>query len=310
MPSQKELGIILNPVAGKGRTARISQQLISCLQEKKIPFQLEMTKFSGHATEIAIRMCNEREIVVVAGGDGTINEVLSGIVGSEATLAFLPFGSGNDYNKNIGIPKKIDKAIDAIINGKKKLVDLGKVVYWNKHDEKKQRYFINTLGLGLDAEIAHETQGIRFLRGLPLYLTAAVKALYKHSINEYEITSGKTRRKEQAFFICIGNGNFEGGGFKLLPNAIINDSQLDICVVGAMPLQKAVLLVPKIMKGRHEGLNNISMWKSKEIQIQAKNPFVLHGDGEIFEEHTMRIVADLNERQISILVPPNQRNAL
>jgi YegS/Rv2252/BmrU family lipid kinase len=310
MYKKQKLGIILNPAAGRGRAGDIRKRLISCLQEKKIQFQLELTKRPGHAKEIAFRMSEYFETIVAAGGDGTVNEVISGIIGRKASIAILPIGSGNDFSKVIGISKKIDYAIDVIINGKRKLLDLGKVSYWNHLGEKRERYFVNTLGMGLDAEIAKETKQIKFLRGLPLYLLAAIRALQKHSPNEYKITEDKITKVERAFFICVGNGCFEGGGFKLLPNANPNDSLLDICILGVMPIHKAIGIIPKLINGTHENLKKISMWKSKKIIVEAKNTFILHGDGEIFEENTMGAEIKLAPIQISFMIPKERVNEL
>ncbi|MGD0590016.1 MAG: diacylglycerol kinase family protein [Bacteroidota bacterium] len=310
MYKQQELGIILNPAAGRGRAGDKRKELIFCLQKRKIPFQLELTREPGHAKEIAFRMSEIFETIVAAGGDGTINEVVSGVVGRKATIAILPLGSGNDFRKVIGISRKIDHAIDAIIDGKRKLLDLGKVRYWNHWGEKKERYFINTLGIGLDAEIAKETKQIKFLRGVPLYLLAAIKALQKHSPNEYKITEEKTTKVERAFLICAGNGCFEGGGFKLLPNANPNDSLLDICILGVMPIHKAISIIPKLINGTHENLQKVSMWKSKEFTIEANNAFIIHGDGEIFEENTLRAEVKLAPIQISFMIPKGQVNEL
>jgi diacylglycerol kinase (ATP) len=310
MYKQQELGIILNPAAGRGRAGEMRKRLVSCLQEKKIPFQLELTKEPGHAKEIAFRMSENFETIVAAGGDGTVNEVVSGIVGRKAAVAILPIGSGNDFSKVIGISKTIDHAIDAIINGRRKLLDLGKVSYWNNSGEKKERYFINTLGMGLDAEIAKETKQIKFLRGLPLYLLAAIKAIQKHSPNEYKITEDKITKFERAFFICAGNGCFEGGGFKLLPNANPNDSLLDICILGVMPIHKAIGIIPKLINGTHENLPKVSMWESRKFIIEGKNTFILHGDGEIFEENTMRAEIKLAPSQISFVIPKEYINEL
>jgi diacylglycerol kinase (ATP) len=303
MYQHKELGIILNPAAGSGRAGDIRNRLISCLREKKIPFQLEFTKGPGHAKRISFRMSETIETIVAAGGDGTVNEVVSGIVGKKATIAILPIGSGNDYSKSIGMPKKIDHAIDVIINGTKELLDLGKVIYWNSLGEKKERYFVNTIGMGLDAEIAKETKNIKFLRGLPLYLLAAIKALQKHSPNEYKITEGRAIKVKNAFFVCVGNGSFEGGGFKLLPNANLSDSMLDICIIGEMPIYKAIGIIPKLIKGSHEDLQEVSMWKSRKFSIEGKTRFILHGDGEIFEENTVRAEIEIAQNKILFALP-------
>jgi diacylglycerol kinase (ATP) len=303
MNKHQGIGIILNPAAGRGRAGEIRKRLVSCLQERKIPFQLELTRGQDHAKEISFRMSNIFETIIAAGGDGTVNEVVSGVVGKKVAIAILPIGSGNDFSKVIVIPKKIDLVIDAIINGKKKLMDLGKVSYWNQYGKKRERYFVNTLGMGLDAEIAKETMQIKHLRGLPLYLLAAIRAIQKHSPNEYEITEGNKTKIERAFFICIGNGCFEGGGFKLLPNAKPNDSLLDICILRTMPIIKAIGIVPKLIKGKHENLSKVSIWRTKKISIEGKNTFTLHGDGEIIEENTTRAEVKIVPSRISFIVP-------
>jgi diacylglycerol kinase (ATP) len=310
MFKQQELGIILNPTAGRGRAGNIRKRIVSCLQKKKIPFQLELTKGPGHAIEMASRMSEKFETIVAGGGDGTVNEVVSGIVGRKTAIAILPIGSGNDFSKVIGMSKEIDYAIDAIIHGIRRLMDLGKVSYWNHLGEKKERYFVNTLGIGLDAEIANETKRIKYLRGLPLYLLAAIRAIQSHSPNEYTITGYKTKKVERAFFICVGNGCFEGGGFRLLPNANPNDSMLDICILGAMPIHRAIRIIPKLINGTHENLSKVSMWKSHEFLIEGRDTFILHGDGEIFEKNALRAEIKLAPSQISFVIPKEQINEL
>jgi diacylglycerol kinase (ATP) len=298
-----ELGIILNPAAGRGRAGRITKQLIECLHAKKISFQLELTQYAGHAEKIAIRMSKEIKIVIAAGGDGTVNEVVSGIIKSKASLAFLPVGSGNDFNKIIGIPQKIDQALDIIHRKQTKLVNIGKVVYQNTNGIEKKRFFINTLGMGLDAEIANETKQIKFLRGLPLYLLAAIKALRKHTANEYQISSSIGNELVRAFFICIGNGGFEGGGFRLLPNADPCDSLLDVCILRAAPMLKALKILPSLINGTHQKNENVSIGQTRKISIAAKMPFILHGDGEIFEEHAIKAIVDLEPYMIEMNLP-------
>ena len=160
----------------------------------------------------------------------------------------------------------------------------------------EKRYFINTLGIGLDAEIANETKHIKFIRGLPLYLLAAIKALLTHSPNEYYIKDGDVKRTIRAFFICIGNGNFEGGGFKILPDAKANDSNLDICLIGAIPIFKAIRIIPSLINGTHKKNQNVSMWKTKQMTIEAKKPFIIHGDGEIFDENTRKVKIEIRPK--------------
>jgi diacylglycerol kinase (ATP) len=303
MRDSQTVGIILNPKAGRGRAGNIRNQLITCLQERKIPFQLELTRYPGHAKDLALQMCKSNKLIIAAGGDGTINEVASGIANPGVELAFIPIGSGNDFNKVIGIPRKINQALEIIFSGKKRFMDFGQISYWNYLGEKKKKNFINTLGLGLDAEIADETRKIQWLRGMPLYLLAALKALRKHFPNTYQITEGKNVLNIHAFFICIGNGNYEGGGFKLLPNANQSDSRLDLCILEEMPIYKAIKFVPKLIKGTHENLEKVFMGTFRKLTIESKRPFILHGDGEIFEERALKVKIEIAPKKIAIRTP-------
>jgi diacylglycerol kinase (ATP) len=298
------LGIILNPTAGKGHASDIEHQLISCLRNKNISFKLEKTKSPGHATSIARDLSEEYDVIIAAGGDGTINEVAEGLVGTKSALAFISIGSGNDFNKMICFPKNIAQNIDSILNGKKKIIDYGIITYLNSAGQTKNRIFINTLGIGLDAEIACETKNIKHLRGLPLYFLAAAKALINHSPNEYMIRDGGTSKYEKAFFICIGNGSYEGGGFKILPDANPYDAYLDVCVIESMPLIKAVRYIPRLISGTHNNYDkSISLWRSKCMKVEALRPFIIHGDGEIIEKEATNLEVKIVEQGLTIIVP-------
>jgi YegS/Rv2252/BmrU family lipid kinase len=305
MYKQKKLGIILNPISGRGRAKSIEKPLIEYLRQKNIVFQLEKTKGPRHATDLSSQLSREFDIIVALGGDGTVNEVAEGILGSKAVLAFLPIGSGNDFNRLIGIPKKVNLAIDTIISGTKKFIDLGRVIIQNSIGKTQVRYFINTLGIGIDAEIAKEAKRIKYLRGLPLYIIAAIKALSTYSPNEYTISDDGTTRKEKAYLICAGNGIYEGGGFKMLPDASPSDAKLNICLIRKMSVWNAIPLVPKIIQGAHREHSKVTLWDSKGLRISSEQPFILHGDGEIFEENAVDVKIDLIPKAISVIVPKN-----
>jgi YegS/Rv2252/BmrU family lipid kinase len=300
-----KLGIILNPIAGGGRAINIEKQLIEYLRHRKIVFQLEKTNRPQHATELSRQMCKELDIIVALGGDGTLNEVAAGALGSIASIAPFPIGSGNDFNRIIGIPRKMALAIDTIISGTKRLIDIGKVVMQNSLGTIQVKHFINTLGIGIDAQIAKEVKGIKYLRGLPLYILAAIKALSHYSPNVYSISDSGTTRKETAYLLCAGNGIYEGGGFKMLPDANPSDSKLNICLIRKMSVWNALPLVPKIIQGTHGDHEMISMWDSKRINISSIRPFILHGDGEIFEENAMNVTIDIVPKAINVIVPSN-----
>jgi diacylglycerol kinase (ATP) len=217
-------------------------------------------------------------------------------------LGVLPIGSGNDFNRMVGMPRRIQDALDVIMRGTKKVIDLGKIIIKNSSGVIHTRHFINTLGIGIDAQIAKEAKRIKYLRGLPLYLFAAIKALATYSTNEYCISDALTVRKEKAFLICAGNGNYEGGGFNMLPNAMNDDGQLDICLIRTMPILQSLPVILKIIKGTHNTESKIDIWNSSHIKIESHNPFIVHGDGEIFDENALEATILIAEEKISVVI--------
>jgi len=303
MSNLPRLGIILNPVAGRGRAIKFEKHFIEYLRQKKINFQLEKTDGPQHATSLSRQICKDVDIVIAVGGDGTANEVASGLIGSTTSFAIIPIGSGNDFNRIIGIPQSVDLAIETIIAGTNKVIDLGKATIKNSTGIPQVRYFLNVLGIGIDAAIAKETKRIKFFRGLPLYLIAAIKALSTYSPNEYNIIDGDTIRTEKTYLLCAGNGIYEGGGFKMLPAADPCESKLNICLIRKMPAWKSISIVPKIIKGTHGSHKLISMWQTMSLKVIGKDPFILHGDGEIFEENAKEVTIEIIPNAINIIVP-------
>lgn len=310
MSHRPKLGIILNPTAGRGRAEQIEKQIIELLRLRNIVFQLEKTNGPLDATNLSNQLGKEYDIIVAVGGDGTVNEVATGLIGSTASLAIIPTGSGNDFNKIIGISTKLEVAFDSILAGTKKLIDLGSVTIKNFSGITQNKNFINVLGIGIDAQIAKETKRIKYLRGLPLYLLAAIKALSTYSPNKYIITDGDKTREEYVYLLCAGNGIYEGGGFKMLPNADPSDSKMNICLIKKMSVLNAVPLIPRIINGTHGSHKMISMWNSKSINVSSREPFIIHGDGEIFEEDAMEARIDLLPNALTIIIPNDRRNVL
>ncbi|RPI04032.1 MAG: diacylglycerol kinase family lipid kinase [Ignavibacteriae bacterium] len=310
MGDMPKLGIILNPTAGRGRAAKIERPLVDYLHSRGIIHQLEKTKRPMDATVIAGQMCKEFDIIVAMGGDGTVNEVAAGILGSTASLAIYPIGSGNDFNRLIGISSKMNLAIDSIISGTKKFIDIGRVVIQNSIGSTSVKYFMNTLGVGIDAEIAKEAKRIKFLRGLPLYILAAMKALRKYPAHEYTIHTDGTVLKEKAYLICAGNGIYEGGGFKMLPDSNPFDARLNLCLIRKMSLWGAIPVIIKIIKGTHREHKLISMWETEQLSISSEHPFILHGDGEIFDENALDVTIDIIPSAINMVFPKEQKFAL
>ena len=300
---RKTIAIILNPEAGRGRGRRIEKNLVEILRRRKIPFVLERTKSEGHATDLARELRSSFDIIFAAGGDGTVNEVAAGLAGGRAALAVLPIGSGNDFNREIGTSGNLDEALSGVFSGSVRYFDMGSITTHHASGVMHKKVFLNTVGIGLDAEIAREAQRVRWLRGLPLYLFAVAKTLVKYQSNDYEIHSNGKKTSACAFLLCGGNGSYEGGGFRLLPDARTDDQVLDWCMIKTAPILNALHLIPRILKGTHGNDPMVSMWRSRKISIEAKRPFTIHADGEIVTDLATKATIGLAKERIRVVVP-------
>jgi diacylglycerol kinase (ATP) len=301
MTENKKLGIILNPVAGRGKAIKAEKELVRSLREKNITFQLEHTQRPLHAISLAEQLSKEYKIIVAAGGDGTANEVARGLLGSKVSMAYLPIGSGNDFNKIVCMPADISHALDTILINKLKIIDVGHITIENTSGKTFSSQFINTLGIGIDATIAKESKHIKYIRGLMLYLLATLKALSYYMPIKFFIKIDGKEFVEESFLFCVGNGKFEGGGFNMVPNAIPDDQFFDICLIKKMSIRNALTVIPMVIKGTHGKHNQVVMMQAKVIELTATEPFVVHADGEILEDMALKIRIEIAKKKLSLI---------
>lgn len=213
----------------------------------------------------------EFDVVVACGGDGTIREVAMGLLHSEAAMGIVPFGSGNDFSKSIGVASSLETALNIIRKGEISRIDVGKC---------NDIYFLNTLGIGFDG-LTNYYATKSFLQGNLKYAWSALKANAKiEPVITAIATRGQSRRRS-LLMITLANGRVEGGCFKVAPNAKLNDGMIDVVTVS--PVSKIVLpfLLPLFILGRQHILKKVETFKTDRVQINLDQPTYLHADGEI-----------------------------
>ena len=273
----KKWFFIVNTIAGRGRTGNKLSNLITAINKHQIDFELEVTKAPLHATELAIDAVNEgyKDIVAV-GGDGTINEVVSGIMKTdkhkEITLGIIPEGGGNDFSHSFNISNHLNKAIETLLRYKTIKIDVGKL---------EDFYFVNALGIGFDARAAQISNKIKHLNGLPRYLLAVIKALVALKPFEAQVKLDNYTYNSPFLLIAIGNGKYTGGGFLLTPEARINDGFLDICFIGKISRRRVLFLLPSAIKGKHLKEPEVDLKQSRTIEVITKTPLPFYIDGEL-----------------------------
>ena len=290
----------MNPEAGRGRARRRIRAVQKALRATGLAFTMVIAERRGHAIDLA-RAAGEagRQMVVAAGGDGTINEVVNGLKqavgrGTVGPLGILPIGSGNDFARSMGIPLNLGQAAQKLIQRRTRIVDLGCV---------NGRYFDNNVGIGFEALVGIESYKITQLSGMAMYLAAACKALITFPRPKVNIYLDQTAIREKVILlISVGNNRRIGGGFLLTPYAEPDDGLLDVCVVDAIPRLKILGLLPKIITGNHRGEPVVLLTQSKQLVIESGHSLPVHADGEVLWHDLHHIHITVEAKQLEVIV--------
>lgn len=294
---------ILNPVAGRGKARHIHAALRSALEQSTLNYTFQVTNARGHATELAKAASAESSIVVAVGGDGTVNEVASGLVNTNAALAVMSEGSGNDFARMVSAPSDPTRLIRLLHEPVIGNYDVGAVKMMHGDGEITRRFFFNSIGLGFDAAVARKVSAIKWMRGIPLYLTALLRTLAGYKPHYFTVRVNGEHWQKYYFLICVGNGKWEGGGFKLTPNAVPDDGMFEVCGVTGTSIMRILPVLPSVMSGTHLGKKNIESFNTKEMFIQNSNGFPVHGDGEIFGWQVIRAEISLLPGALRVVLP-------
>lgn len=291
--------IIINPNAGKGLGYRVASQVESMFNRQQWKFDTRFTFGVKHATQIAREAISEGyKTIVAVGGDGTINETANGIMSSgkekNVKLGVVSIGTGNDYIKAVGIPSDMEEAVDVVIKGKVRPVDVGKV---------EDTFFINGLGCGFDAQVSEDLYRIKKLKGFAAYLYAVCKNLFFFNNPLIELTFDKQVIKHKSLMVSVMIGNYLGGGFKLTPSATIDDGYFDVLNIGHFRLLKRFQHLPKVIKGTHLNLNGVELYRTKEITIATDDDVKVHVDGEMTYVNTKSFTIKLYKQALQLIVP-------
>jgi YegS/Rv2252/BmrU family lipid kinase len=270
---------IINPAAGKGKNIKLIPSIENIFKDKKDKYFIEVTKEVGHATVIA-KSYSERGTyrIYSVGGDGTLNEVLNGMVNSSSSLVVIPSGTGNDFIKSIYDFNKQDKIEDILlkmINGKEKYIDLCEV---------NGRYFINIASVGFDAEVAYNTikfKKLPFVGGKLAYILGIIITVFNYKSYNLNIDIDGRKLKLNGLLVAIANGRYYGGGINVAPKAEIDDGLFNICAIEKVGRFKILTLFPKVIKGTHAEIKEVSFYSGSKIKIDSEDHIAFNIDGEI-----------------------------
>lgn len=270
--------LIVNPEARHGETGPLVPVIEQLLQSAE--YDLTLTAYMGHAAEIA-RDAQGYDVLVAVGGDGTVHEVLNGIMArpgdDRPALGLIPTGSGNDTRRTLGVPEDIAEATLALISGRRRRFDIGRC---------NGMYFSNSFAAGLDARVtakAVEYKGTTRRAGLWLYFTALIHVLlnelYPHHV--HISWDGAEPVEDDVLALATTIGPTYGGGFKITPDAIPDDGLLEVCLIDPLSLPQALVRLPFVVFGKHTGMKVVRMSRRTTVVIESDDPMPAQIDGEV-----------------------------
>lgn len=279
----RKVKVILNPMADMGNAWKVANDLRPMIQEYGNA-DWSGTVYPTHATELA-KQAGEQgyEMVIAMGGDGTVHEVVNGLMQAPATrrpvLGVVPVGSGNDFAHAIGVPLAPERALARALSGEASAVDLGLMT--DEHG--RQEYFDNTLGIGFDAVVTIRSHQLPLLRGFLMYLTAVIQTIVlNHDPLEMQIEADGQKWVQGNLLLTACNGPREGGGFLIAPDARLDDGLLHYAMIKTVGRLMMFRLVPEVMKGTHGNFKQVVLGSCKKMTVATDRAMYIHADGEIY----------------------------
>ena len=289
--SKKRILFIVNPISGHRDKRRFREHVASVLGGENITYEIAFTERAGHATELAETAVGKYDIVAAVGGDGTLNEVARGLVGTDTALAVIPCGSGNGLARCLHIPLNTDKALRLLTQGRIQRIDTGTV---------NGQLFLSVAGIGLDAQTAQDfAQDPR--RGFITYAHYAVSNYLHPKPETVSITfDGREPITCSPLLITFANSNQFGYNAVIAPHASLQDGLLDVCILSRPPLPIVPDIVAKLMDGRIDKSRYLKEIQAAHITVERPAAGVVNIDGE-------PVMMDAN---LDIRIAPSSLNVL
>jgi len=268
---REKILFVINPVSGNTSKDYIPNLIKQKFNVNEYDVKVITTQFAGEATQLVKQYVNkEYKKVVAVGGDGTVNEVASAIVETDAILGIVPLGSGNGLARHLKIPLKPQKALNLIKEGNHIKIDYGKI---------NDRKFFCTTGVGFDAHIGHVFSKLEG-RGFGNYLKATVSEFRRYQPKRYEISMNGTTIMRDAFLITFANASQYGNNAHIAPKADIKDGKLEVAIMRSFPLITAPGIGARLFLKNIDKSVYLETYQCKSIIVKRKVPGVIHYDGE------------------------------
>ena len=280
--------VILNPHAGCGKGRRDKSKIVAILDHSGLRYRLHESEYAGHSFILAKDLAiNGETHFIVAGGDGTLNEIVNGIFNGknsqcdQIVIGMLPVGTGNDWIRTFGIPDHYQMAMDIILKGKTVVQDVGLVEYTDQ-EINVSRFFVNIAGFGFDAMVAMRANKLKNngLSGLRVYIESFLWSYFNHKAGQTDVVIDDEKLSVNLFSASVGIGKFNGGGMMQVPDANPVNGSFHITIIRNLGIWGILQNFLKLYNGSFVRDYRVSTHTGKQVQLSAEKPISGEVDGE------------------------------
>jgi YegS/Rv2252/BmrU family lipid kinase len=263
--------LIANPSAGGGRTARLLPAVEAALRGHGLAFRVERTHSIEHARELARSTVAAGEITAAMGGDGLMGAVAGELRHTDAVLAVLPGGRGNDFARKLGVGGDPVAACDVLAEGREQRIDVADI---------DGRAYLGIASSGLDSDAGDFANATRLKLGQLVYVYATLRAVRAWRPARWEVVIDGRPRSFVGYSVAVANSGVFGGGMFLAPDARLDDGLLDVVMIGDLPKRTYLAALPKVFTGAHVREPGLEMVQAREVAFHADRPFNVQADGD------------------------------
>ena len=278
--------LVVNPVSGTRKGVKKAMVIQKLLRKYSIDSKIIQSSYKGEIEKITRELANKEKCRFYSvGGDGTLNDIVTGIIGTDSEIVVIPAGTGNDFARTVSDYKSMRKIVIESMKNDVRKVDIIKVTTL------KDKYSINILNAGFDATVASNVNRFRrvpLVSGTFKYNLAIFHTLFRNKNYRLKIRIDGKVYKGNFTLVAIANGKYYGGGVCPAPMADLEDEKLNICMVDKTLVSRKIILLPKYKKSEHIGLKEVTMEEGKDISVVSNSKFDVSLDGEIYHLNKFR----------------------
>ncbi len=311
-PQKNKWFVILNPHAGSGRGKKDRSEILKRLHKSDFQFELAVSEFPKHTIQLTIQAIEKGfRNLIVAGGDGTLNEAVNGIFlqktcpPEEITIGMVPVGTGNDWIKTFGIPNDYKAAVKVLRHRKTMRQDVGRITF-GENGMSRICYFANMAGFGFDAMVAERTNRLKDKgrKGISLYLQALGSSFLKYQTCKTRVVIDGQEIDELIFSTSVGIGKFNGGGMMQAPGAIPDNGLFQVTIIRKIGLFGILRNLAGLYSGEFVKDHRVSTHQARNISISSARDIAGEADGEILGDNKFEI--EMVSQKLSVIYNPEK----